>query len=406
VTEAAAFGRIVLLVGAGLVLAIASSRVSARLRVPAPAVFLAAAAIASDAHTQLGTAITARDVERICVVALIVILFNGGMELGLDRFRESLWPILSLGLVGTIAVALIMAVAVHGVTGFGWLASLLVGAAVAPTDPAAVFSVLGGREIEGRSDHILKGESGVNDPVGIALVIGLLEIITSDGTWGSLAAGFALEMTVGLVVGIAGGLLIRRALAGFSLPDDALYPLLALAGAGVTYGLAAVLHGSGFLAVFVAGLIVSTAPSQLLAPVQHIGEVLASLGEIIVFVALGLTVDLGSLGFRSVIVDGVLIAVSLTFVARPVAVAVLLAGADLSRGERVFVAWAGMRGAVPILLAAVATVAGVGHAARIYGTVFVVVMFSVLVQGTLIEPVARRCGLEMHRSVRPSAPLP
>jgi potassium/hydrogen antiporter len=397
VNESAEFGRAVLIASIGFAAAIISSRLSERLRLPAPALFLAVAAVASDVAPRLGQVLSIRDVERIGVMALIVILFDGGMEIGWRSFRGSLAPIASLGVVGTFAVAGLIALAMHGAFGLTWTSSMLVGAALAPTDPAVMFSVLGGREIAGRSGVILQGESGANDPVGIALMLGLLEIATSDGTWSTVAVSFAVEMSVGVAVGAAGGLLLVRLMRRVSLPDAALHPLLTLAGAGVIYGLASVLHGSGFLAVFVAGLLIADVRVPFRAEIEHFHTALASLAEIVVFVALGLTVELSSLDGRDVLLDGVMLAVLLTLVVRPLVVAVLLAPVRLAVGEKVFVAWAGLRGAVPILLAAFALLEGAPDARRIYGLVFVVVMFSVVVQGTLVQAVARRTGVPMQR---------
>ena len=396
-TDAAEFGRVVLIVAVGFAVAILSSRISGRLRVPAPALFLAAATVSSDLIPNLAPLLTIHDVERICLVALIVILFDGGMDIGVTRFRESLWPIVSLGVVGTFLVAGLLAVLVHVLFGASWTTSLLIGAALAPTDPAVVFSVLGGSEVSGRSDDILKGESGVNDPVGIALVIGLLDIATNSGSSLGIAEDFVLQMVVGLAVGLIGGLALGRAMRDLTLPDSALYPLLTLSAAGIVYGLASVLHGSGFLAVFVTGVLIADLRAPYKAEIEHFHKALASLGEIVVFVALGLTIDLGSLDLRSVWLDGLAVAVLLTFVARPLVVAALLARARLTRGEKVFIAWAGMRGAVPILLAAFTLLEGVDHANRIYGIVFVVVMFSVVVQGSLVPTVAGRVGLQMRQ---------
>ncbi len=293
-SETAEFGRIVLIASVGFAAAIVSSRLSTRLRLPSPALFLIVAAVASDLAPRLGSELSIRDVERIGVVALIVILFDGGMEIGWSSFRGSLMPIVSLGVVGTFAVAGLLALATHGLFDLSWTSSLLVGAALAPTDPAVMFSVLGGREIGGRSGVILQGESGANDPVGIALMLGLLEVATSDGTWSTIVVSFAVAMAVGLAVGVAGGLALVQLMRRVSLPDAALYPLLTLASAGAIYGLASVLHGSGFLAVFVAGLLIADVRVPFRAEIEHFHTALASLGEIVVFVALGLTVELAA----------------------------------------------------------------------------------------------------------------
>jgi potassium/hydrogen antiporter len=396
-SEATEFGRIILIVAAGAVVAIASSRLTERTRIPAPAVFLLAAAIASDVFPEMGRVLSIRDVERIGVVALIVILFDGGMEIGWRRFRAAMWPALALGIPGTFLTAGLMAVAVHALFGLSWTTAGLIGAALSPTDPAVMFSVLGGREVRGRSGVILQGESGLNDPVSIALMLGLLQIATADGSAGQIALDFVVEMSVGILVGVAGGLALRWFMREVSLPDEALYPLRTLAGAAVIYGLASLLHGSGFLAVFAAGIAVADVRAPYKGEIEHFHRVLSSLGELVVFVALGLTVDLASLGFRDVWVDGLLIALLLAFVARPLAAAPMLAAARLARGEKLLIVWSGLKGAVPILLAAFAVLEGADDARRIYGLVFVVVMFSVVVQGSLLPAVAARVGVEIQR---------
>jgi cell volume regulation protein A len=202
-------------------------------------------------------------------------------------------------------------------------------------------------------------------------------------------------MSVGLAIGVVGGLALAR-LMRLPLPREGLYPLRTLAASGVIYGIAAVAHGSGFLAVFVAGLILSDVRAPFKAQIERFHSSLASLAEIVVFVALGLTVDLGGLGERHLWLDGLVLALVLAFVARPLVVAALLAPADLTRGEKTFVMWGGLKGAVPILLAALAVIGGAAHARDIYEIVFVVVAFSVVVQGATIPFAARRLGVPMR----------
>jgi potassium/hydrogen antiporter len=404
VNEVADFGEVVLVVAAGVTLALLSTKLTERIPIPGPAIFLGAAAIASDVWTELGAALSIRDVERIGVVALVVILFDGGMQVGWKRFRASAWPITVLGVLGTFATAGLIAVFAHALFGFDWTTAGIVGAALAPTDPAVMFSVLGNREVAGRTATILEGESGANDPVGIALMIGMLELATEENAgFSTVVSEFALEMSVGLAVGVAGAALLLPLMRRFSLPSESLYPLRALAFAGVIYGAAAALHGSGFLAVFVAGLLIGDARAPFKDEIERFGGALASLAEITVFVALGLTIQVQELGEENIWRDGILLALLLAFVARPLVVAVLLAPVRLTHGERVFVAWSGLKGAVPILLATFAILAEVEDGDRIYGIVFVVVAFSVLVQGTLVPFVGRRCGIAVE-SETPRAP--
>ena len=390
------FGKVVLIVAAGFSLALASSELTKRFPLPRPAIFLLAAAFASDLFPSLAAHVSIREVERIGVVALIVILFDGGLHVGWRRFRASALEIVSLGVVGTFATAGLMALAAHWLFGFSWIAAGILGAALAPTDPAVTFSVLGNREIGGRTGTILEGESGVNDPVGIALMVGMLELARHhDASFAIVLREFSLEMAIGLAIGLAAAALLLPLLQR-PLPNEGLYPLRTLAAAGTIYGLAALAHGSGFLAVFVAGLIVGDARAPYKAEIERFHNSLANLAEIVVFVALGLTIDLTDLGAHHLWFDGILLALILALLARPLVVGPLLLPLRLRAGERLFVMWGGLKGAVPILLAALALLAGVEDASRLYAIVFVVVAFSVLVQGTSIPLVAAKTGVPLR----------
>jgi potassium/hydrogen antiporter len=401
VTEIADFGQIVLVVASGAALALFGRAITERLAVPSAALFLVAAAAASDLVPALGDAISVVTVERVGVVALILILFDGGLDIGWRRFRVAAVPILSLGVLGTFASAALIAVAAHVLLDFSWTTSGLLGAALAPTDPAVTFSVLGGREIHGRTGTILKGESGANDPVGIALMIGMIELATSDdgSSWG-VAAEFALAMAGGVAVGVAGAAVLLPLVRRVPLPSPALYPLLLFAAAGVIYGAATLVHGSGFLAVFVAGILLGDARLPHRAAVNGVLSALGSLAEITMFVALGLTIDLTDV-VEGEWVDGLVLAALLAFAIRPLVVGALLLPVRLDRGERLFVIWSGLKGAVPILLAALALIGGVDDGEEIYEIVFVVVLFSVLVQGTFVPAVAARLGVPMERPQSP-----
>src|SRR5712691_5086386 len=259
-TEILGFGTIVLIVASGVMLALGTYRLTQRFPVPAPALFLLAAAVASDVFPGLASHVPIKSVERIGVVAILVILLDGGMHVGWRRFRSALVPIASLGVLGTFATAGLMALAAHSLFGFSWTIAGLVGAALAPTDPAVMFSVLGSREVAGRAGTILEGESGANDPVGIALMIGILDLAKhADASFWIVVREFAVEMAVGLAIGLAGAWIVIQLMQRASLPNEGLYPLRTLAAAGVIYGVATVAHGSGFLAVFVAGLAIGEA---------------------------------------------------------------------------------------------------------------------------------------------------
>ena len=390
------FGKLVLVVSSGLSLAIAVRMVAGRLAIPTAGLLLVVAAAASDLSDRLGSILTFEDVQRIATLALVVILFEGGSEIGLRRFRRAAVPIVAVGVLGTFGTAALVAVAAHFLLGLSWIVSGLIGAALAPTDPAVTFSVLAGREVQGRSGTILEGESGFNDPVGIALMVGMVELATTDGgSFAIVVEEFALEMGIGLVAGVAGALVLLWLFRHAPLPDRTLYPIAVMLAAGAIYGVAAVAHGSGFLAVFVAGILVGDLKYAERQDVRSFNSVLSDLGELAAFVALGLTIDLAFIAEEGLWWRGLVLAVVLGALVRPLVVGSLLFPMRLSWGERGFIVWSGLKGAVPILLASLAVVGQTDYAEQIYGIVFVVVLVSVVVQGTLVPTVAGRLGVPM-----------
>ncbi|HET7573376.1 MAG TPA: cation:proton antiporter [Gaiellaceae bacterium] len=392
--ELAHFGGWVGIVSAAALAAVVSTRLAERVRVPPGALFLIAAAVASDLVPSLSR-LSTLGVERVASVALAVILFDGGLRTGWRRFREAATPIVSLGLAGTFLTAGLLALAAHVVLGFRWATAGVLGAALAPTDPAIMFSVLGRKEIAGRTGTILEGESGANDPVGIALTLALVSAAVGGGSVGGAVGDFVSSLLIGLAIGVAAALWVHPLLARLPLREPSLSPLRTLAFVGVVFGAASAAHGSGFLAAYIAGVLVGDQAFPNRRAVARFHTSLASLAEIVVFVALGLTVDLGAVFSGTVWLDGLVLALLGTFLVRPLALAPLLAPVRLTNGERVFVLWAGLKGAVPILLASFALLGDVPHAERIYLIVFVVVALSVTLQAATIPTAARRLGVPM-----------
>jgi potassium/hydrogen antiporter len=390
------FGWLALGVSLAALVAILSNRVGDRLRIPAPALFLVGAALASDLFPPLN-AMRVATVQNVVTGALVLILFEGGMHIGWRRLRPVVGPVLWVGVAGTVVTAGGITLLAHAVLGFSWQISLLLGTALSPTDPAVVFSVLGRREIIGRSGVLLEGESGANDPVGIALMVALL---TTAGTGGAAVAEgileFARQMLVGAAIGVAGGFALQWLMRRVPLPGEGLYPLRTLAFAGVVYGAATVAHGSGFLAVFVAGIIIGDANAPYKREIERFHSAVASLAEVVAFVVLGLTISLRDLDKVDALWPGLLLAVVLALVIRPLLVGLVLLPVRMRPGERGFVLWAGLKGAVPVLLGTFALSSGVPGATRIYEMVFVVVTFSVVVQGGLTPVVARWCRVPMR----------
>jgi cell volume regulation protein A len=394
------FGLLIVAAAAAALLAVLSNRLSERIHLPAPAMFFAAAAAVAHLAPTLHT-VSPHTVDRIVTVALVVILFDGGLHIGWPKFRAAAGPIALVGVIGTFLTAGATALLAHALVPVGWWGALLIGTAVAPTDPAVVFSVLGKREVAGRSGTILEGESGANDPVGIALMASLLGAGgLAAGAVGQVAGAFVLEMVVGGVVGVVGGRLLLLFMQQVPLPGEGLYPLRTLAGVLLLYGTATVAGGSGFLAVFTAGVLLGRARAPYKRDIERFHSALASMGEIVAFVVLGLTVDLHQLARADVLLPGLLIGTILAFVIRPALVGLCLSRVDLGRNERAFVLWAGLKGAVPILLGTFLLTADVPQAPRLYAIIVVVVAFSVLVQATLVPTVAQRLHVPM-RNIEP-----
>ncbi len=395
------FAETVLLVALTVLLAVGSNRLAEWSRIPAPALFLVTAAIASDLIPRLDGLDVVTN-QRIVTAALVLILFDGGMHIGWKRMRPAAGGVLWLGVAGTVVTSAAIAVLVHELLDFEWRTALLLGAAVGPTDPAVVFSVLGRREITGRSGTLLEGESGANDPVGIALMVSLL---AAGGTgWHAVGDGlghFALQLLVGAVVGVVGGWLLLRLMRRLPLPSAALHPLQVIAGAFVLYGLATVLEGSGFLAVFLAGILIGDERAPYKREIEQFAGALASLSEIVAFVVLGLSVQVGPILTGASLWKGLLVAALLMVLVRPVLVGLVLAPIRLSRGERGFVLFSGLKGAVPILLGTYVLADGAAHAQELYEIIFVVVLVSVVLQGSLVPVVARMLGVPM-RVVEPA----
>jgi cell volume regulation protein A len=384
----------ILVVSAAMLLALGTFKLTQWLPIPAPALLLLAAALASDAFPALGIDIAT--VEQIGIVAVVVILLDGGIHVGWRQFRGSAYPIGMLGFLGTFVTAALIALAAHYVFDFSWLTSWMLGAALSPTDPAVMFSVLGNREVGGRSGTILEGESGVNDPIAIVLMIGIIELAQSEaGSAWHIAQEMAVQLSVGLVIGVAGGRLLIPLMQRVSLPREGLYPIRVLVVGGTVYGIATELHGSGFLAVFIVGLLIGDVHAPYKTEIERFHTALASLAEIAVFVALGLTIA-GPTELWDDLLQGIGLALVLAFVARPLAVALSLYRVRLRLDEKLFVMWSGLKGAVPIILAAFALVGGVEDSRAIFNIVFVVVTFSVAVQGSLIPFVAHRLGVPMR----------
>lgn len=390
------FTQQLLLIGSLLVLlSILASPLSSRLGVPILAVFLALgmAAGADGIGLVYDDPVSAFLIGNL---ALAIILFDGGLRTDTATFRVGLRPALSLATVGVLITAGITGMAAAWLLGLAPVAGLLLGAIVGSTDAAAVFGLLGARglELKRRVGATLEIESGLNDPMAVFLTLLFLDWVLLDhGPGGLGVAGQLLwQMGFGAALGLGGGWLLARIINGLHL-NAGFYPLAALAGGIAIFASANVLGGSGFLAVYLAGLLLGNRPLQAGHDIRRFNDGLAWLAQIGMFLILGLLVsptELWAFAPAGLAIAGVLI-----FIARPVAVFIGLAPFRLAWREQVFLSWVGLRGAVPIILALFPLLAGLPEASTYFNIAFFVVLVSLLVQGSTVAPVARWLKLEV-----------
>ncbi|MBO0779644.1 MAG: potassium/proton antiporter [Ktedonobacteraceae bacterium] len=380
-----------LLIASVLVLvSILASKISTRLGVPALLCFLGIGMLAGSEgvggiyfdNTELA--------QSLGVVALAFILFAGGLDTNWSTVRAALWPAFSLATIGVILTTVLVGLFSFFVLKLSLLQGLLIGAIISSTDAAAVFSVLRAQDLKlrGRLASILELESGSNDPMAVFLTIGLTElIVTPDQSPLVLIPLFFQQMFIGALCGLLCGWCAVLVIKRLHLDVEGLYPVLTIALVIFIYGLTATLKGSGFLAVYIAGILLGNHPLRQADSLTRFHDGLAWLMQIAMFLTLGLLVFPSRL--RDVMIGGLLIALFQIFVARPASVFISLLLARLGLGEKLFISWVGLRGAVPIVLATFPLLAGAPNASSLFDLVFFIVLASVLLQGTLIPFVAR-----------------
>lgn len=393
-------GSVIALVSLLFLISVLSTALTPRLGIPVLLLYLGVGMLAGE-NGLLG--IRYDDVDSaylIGSVALAVILFDGGLRTDPAAFRVALAPALSLATLGVLLTAGIIGVFAVWALGLGWIEALLLGAIVGSTDAAAVFSLLHGRGmvLKERVGATLEIESGINDPMAVFLTLLLVEAVTSNQApgWNSVWS-FIWQMGGGAAIGVAAGASLARAVTRLKL-NAALYPLLVLFGALFVFGVAAVLNTSGFLAVYLTGLTMAGRVSRGLYNIQRFVDGAAWLCQISMFLVLGLLVTPANLVPHAT--GALLVGLALIFVARPLAVIGCLAPFRFAWREQAFIAWVGLRGAVPIILAMFPWIAGFDNWQIYFNVAFFVVLVSLLVQGWTVTPLARWTGLEV-----PSGPV-
>ncbi|MAO95187.1 MAG: potassium/proton antiporter [Citromicrobium sp.] len=344
--------------------------------------------------------------QGVGIACLIFILFSGGIDTDWRDVRRVATPALVLATGGVLVSAGIMTVAAILLLGFSPYQGFLLGAIIASTDAAAVFAILRstGLDLHGDVPALIEVESGSNDPMAIFLVGAALMFITvPDFSPITLVPQFLLQMVLGAAVGVAAGYLLPEILKRSQYRHGGLAFVVSIAAALIAYGLASVMGGNGFLAAYVAGLTAGNRTYRARAIVSTFQDGLAWLAQVVMFLTLGLLITPSNL--TGVIVPGLAITFILMFIARPVSVFVCLAPfRQFGWRAKLFVSWAGLRGAGPIVLATFPIVAGVPSAFAIFNIVFFVVLLSSIIQGPTINWLANRLGL--LATVRPAQPVP
>ncbi|WP_028064343.1 potassium/proton antiporter [Solirubrobacter soli] len=399
-------GVVALAVGALLTAGIGASLLAGRLRLPGLVLVLVLGmVIGSDGLSWIDFGSSTEDydvAQSAAIMALALILYEGGLSSGWAEIKPVIRVSVLLATVGTALTAGITAVAAALLfSELSTLEALILGSTVAATDAAAVFAVLRGSTLRRKIARTLEGESGVNDPIAVILVLASIEAINhSDfGLLDALWLG-ASELAIGGAVGLAVGGFGVWALRRVTLPSAGLYPVASVAFAGMAYGGADTLHGTGFLAVFIAGLVIGSATSPARRTIITFHEGLAWVAQLTLFLLLGLLVNPGEL--IDIIPEGTAIAIVTAVLARPLAAIVVAYGFTLP--ERLMLGWAGLRGATPIVFATFPVTEGIPHGHLIFQVAFFVVLLSTVLQGLTIEPVARWLGVTADEAAIP-APL-
>jgi potassium/hydrogen antiporter len=393
---------LILVAGALLAAGIAAAKAADRVRVPGLLLFLALGIVVGSEGPGGVEFDDAELTRTLGTIGLVLILFEGGLSAGWREIRPVVVTAASLALVGTVITSVLAGLAAAWLFDLGMLESLIIGAAVAATDSAAIFAVLRGSRLRRRLARSLEGESGMNDPVALLLVTGFIDWIQEPG-YGieDMAVNLFLRLGVGAALGIGLGLAARWGLRNVDLPTPGLYPVASIAAAALSYGLAEVVGGSGFLAVYLTALVLGTGPVPARPTMLAFHQGVAWVAQIALFFLLGLLVFPSEL--LDVAGEGLLLSAALMLVARPVAAFLASLPSPFSVRERVMLGWSGLRGAIPIWLATFPVIAGVEGGDQVFNIVFFVVLTSTLIQGATFEPLARLLKLT---STEPALPRP
>lgn len=331
--------------------------------------------------------------QLIGIMALIIILFDGGAQTKWQHVRPVIGATSVLATFGVLITTVITGFAAMYILDFSLLEGMLFGAIVGSTDAAAVFSVLGNKNIKKRLTSTLEVESGSNDPMAMFLTIAFIELIQlPDSTIWQAIGDFFVEMGLGLIVGLILGKLTVLLINHIKLVTTGLYPVLAMGMATLSYVIADALGGSGLLAVYVMAVLVGNSDLMYRFTILRFNEGFALMMQILMFILLGLLVFPGEL--LEVFWQGIILSIILMFLSRPIAVFISMIFMKYNAKEKLFISWSGLKGAVPIVLATYPVIAGIENGQLIFNVVFFVVLISALVQGSTLSWLASKLGLK------------
>ncbi|WP_249870184.1 potassium/proton antiporter [Oceanobacillus saliphilus] len=381
-------GGLLLLLSIMLIIGVLATKFSSRLGLPALILFLIAGMLLNNYIYFEDAQLT----QFIGTLALIIILFDGGTQTKWANIRPILVPAGSLATIGVLITSFVVGIAAMYILDFSLLEGLLLGAIIGSTDAAAVFSVLGNKNFNKRLTSTLEAESGSNDPMAVFLTVTLIEMIkTPELSIWSAVWGFFLQMGLGLILGLILGKITVVVINNIKLDISGLYPVLAMGASVFTYAVTDYIGGSGLLAVYVMAVFVGNSDLTHRFSILRFNEGFAWMMQIVMFTLLGLLVFPEEL--IEVFWEGMLIAILLMFVARPVAVFISMLFMGYNLNQKLFISWAGLKGAVPIVLATYPILAGLENSNLIFNTVFFVVLISALVQGSSLSWLAEKLKL-------------
>ncbi|WP_181349337.1 potassium/proton antiporter [Thalassobacillus sp. CUG 92003] len=392
----------ILLIALLLITSVMVTKFSTRLGVPSLVLFIAVGMLIGSDGLNLVYFDNAELAQVIGVIALVIILFEGGMLTKWSAMKKVIFPSVSMATIGVLITSCLVAVGSKYILGVSWLEAFLVGSIVGSTDAAAVFAVLKGKNIRNKLEATLEAESGTNDPMAVFLTITFIQLLTQEsGSILHLIGSFFWQMGTGLAVGVLIGYGASFALNKINLDSSGLYPLFALGFAFLSYSTSSLLQASGLLAVYVTAVVIGNSDLAYRYSILRFHEGFGWMAQILMFIILGLFVFPSDVFTWNIMKDGLIISLILIFIARPVAAFLSLAGFKFNYKEKLFLSWAGLRGAVPIVLAIFPMLAGLENSQIIFNVVFFIVLTSALVQGSSITWLAEKFSLVSDKMANP-----